>query len=388
MHYLNLLPRQLFITLGLLVSLSSFAQAELIQLTCEIRSIDANERSIVAFRAEKEIKLSLAENVSLTVNDQSMQIEDLPVPIEAAIEYETKLEVITKIAASKKVVLESLRFHLDQQGDLRVWVNGPNDPEVFQADSFFEPNPSFGDAEVEHQLGSLFRVRHDFSKQAANKVVTREGTDIAINPDLAVAVIVPQPDSINPHSLHRSLRAPFHVQMEFRNANAGQFHCILDSGTLKNFIKVDCGQGKVMVLSSNDGDSRPLGEQDLQFRQTEPLVVSLDKKTGTSLCNLQFALQGDQPIGILAIDVVGSFPASFGARIELKGENVMVVDVIEGSASEQKLQVGDIIQSVNRVPIVDLAGALALFGDCTLGKEVAIEVERLSETKTVMITPR
>jgi hypothetical protein len=385
---MNSFTKLRFISFGFLVSLVTLAEAELIQLKCEIRSVDAKDRSIVAFRSAKEIKLNLAENVSITVNDRLMQIEDLPAPIQAAIEYETKLEVVTKIEASKKVALENLILNLDVRGDLRVWVNGSTDPEVFQADSFFESHPSFGVAGVEHQTGSRFRVRHDFSKQNAKEVTTLEGTDITVNPDRGVAVIVPQSSSLSPLSLHRPMQAPFHVQMEFRDANHGQFLCILDAGTQKNVIKVDCAQSKLILLSSDEGIETTLGEHDLQFQQTEPVVVSLDKKFASSLCNLQFALQGDQPIGIRSIDVVGAFPVSFGARIERKGENVMVVEVIAGSAAEQKLQVGDIIRSVNQTPVVDLAGALTLFADCTLGKEVAVEVQRLSESKTVLISPR
>jgi hypothetical protein len=388
MHRMNSFSKLRFLSFGILVSLVTLAEAELIQLKCEIRSVDAKDRSIVAFRSAKEIKLNLAENVSIMVNDRVMQIEDLPAPIEAAIEYETKLEVITKIEASKKVALENLILHLDQQGDLRVWVNGSTDPEVFQADSFFESHPGFGDAGVEHQSGSRFRVRHDFSKQSAKEVITREGTEITVNPDRGVAVIVPQSGPLKPLSLHRSIRAPFHIKMDFRDATNGRFSCILDAGSQKNIVNVDCALGKLTLLSSDEGIETTLGAYDLQFQQTEPFVVSVNKKLAANLYNLQFALQGNQPVGIRSIDIVGAFPVSFGARIERKGENVMVVEVIKGSAAEEKLQVGDIIRSVNQTPVVDLAGALSLFADCTLGKEVAVEVQRLSESKMLLITPR
>jgi hypothetical protein len=87
-----------FVTFLILI-LAEFAFAEVVVIEVAIKSVDAKGRTISATRKGKTLELDVSRNAEVIINGEAGALEALAAGQTAKIDYETTLEIITKIEA-------------------------------------------------------------------------------------------------------------------------------------------------------------------------------------------------------------------------------------------------------------------------------------------------
>ena len=85
----------LLLTLGL-----STANAEIVTIEVAIKSVDAKDRTITASRKDKTLELDVSKRAEVVINGKVGKLDALAAGQKANIDYETTLEIVTKIEAT------------------------------------------------------------------------------------------------------------------------------------------------------------------------------------------------------------------------------------------------------------------------------------------------
>jgi hypothetical protein len=88
-----------FTTLLILV-FANVVLAEVVTIEVAIKSVDATGRTITATRKDKTLKLDVSPEAEVTINGKAGELDALAAGQTAKIDYETTLEIVTKIEAT------------------------------------------------------------------------------------------------------------------------------------------------------------------------------------------------------------------------------------------------------------------------------------------------
>jgi len=103
------------------------ATADVVTVEVTIKSVDAKDRTITATRKGKTLELDVSRKAKVTVKGKDATLAKLPAGQTAKIDYETNLEIITKIEVTGKALPEPelVRLNeLDSEGfEDSLWVS-------------------------------------------------------------------------------------------------------------------------------------------------------------------------------------------------------------------------------------------------------------------------
>jgi hypothetical protein len=200
-----------FIVALLFLTFANETHAEVVTIEVTIKSADATGRTITATRKDKTLKLDVSRNAVVTINGKAGELEALAAGQTAKIDYETTLEVVTKIEIKR----ENEGPVATRELSLRERIDGRDFPSVFQA---WSPADNLSG---EDEMRTL--ARHDLVWQSPTSFGLRWETSPSA---LATSF---SPDSIRAgQSMRRSLltvnpNMVFVAEIRYRDAPANFF---------------------------------------------------------------------------------------------------------------------------------------------------------------------
>ncbi|MCR9210881.1 MAG: PDZ domain-containing protein [bacterium] len=393
----------------LLLLTTNFARADIVTIEVTINSVDEEARTIKATRKGKSLELDVSRKASVTIKGKKATLAKVAAGQTAKIDYESTLEVVTKIDVTNigdsNVVFTGLTVSIGEDGKCKLLVDSRESPPVLGKPTGTQVAvPIFGSSPVAKLRDGRLHVASDFSKiddasglkaefipEAAKKAF-----DEQVSVDDGLLVLSSTEGKRATVVLPRALQTPCDVKLQLAGHRDG--NVLLQFGLGDKTLVVglhgvnspDADAGSVVAsIRKGKGKFEQLVRVKHPAFESQEYEFQIDGATATQRTMVSLGAVSDFPVAIRRLDVTAKFPPSFGIQFTQRGNRILVKRTVDGGAGANAgVKPGDVLVEIDGEATRGLKEVMELLATKVIGAEVSLAVERFGNRKMLKITPQ